>query len=305
MEYTLQMYQEDVDHIVAWWYANPGWSIHYVYGVPRGGTLLAVDLSRRLGVTLLDHLPEDYNTNSILIVDDIVDSGNTRERYRAFPYFISLVSRTNKVILTNYTCRLADAGDWVHFWWEKKEDIDIQEHVTRMLEYIGEDPKRDGLIETPKRIVKSWDELYKGYKQDPAEIFKVFEKDGFNYDQMVLVKDITLYSMCEHHNLPFWGRAHVAYIPNDKVVGVSKLARLVQIFSRRMQIQERIGDQVTEAIMTHLKPKGAACIIEAEHLCMKMRGVQEQNSVMMTSSLKGVFLENQAARNELLELIKK
>lgn len=166
---------------------------------------------------------------------------------------------------------------------------------------LGENPDREGLLDTPKRVIKSWGELYKGYNQSPEDILTTFSADG--YDQVVLLRDIELYSMCEHHMLPFFGKAHVAYIPNDRVIGISKLARLVDMFARRLQIQERIGEQVTDALMQYLQPKGAACVIEAAHMCMRMRGVGKQGSVMTTSSLKGVFMTNQAAREELLQLI--
>jgi len=174
--------------------------------------------------------------------------------------------------------------------------------IKKQLAYIGEDPDREGFIDTPKRIVKMWDEIYAGYSKDPADILTTFSADGC--DQIVLLKDIELYSMCEHHNLPFYGKAHVAYLPGEKVIGISKLARLVDIYARRMQIQERIGEQVTEALMNYLQPRGAACIIEATHMCMRMRGVGKQNSTMITSSMKGAFLTDTAVKQELLTLIR-
>ena len=174
-------------------------------------------------------------------------------------------------------------------------------HLKQQLEYIGEDTGREGLISTPERIVRSWDELYGGYKQDVQSLFTIFEEPA---DQMVVLKDIELYSMCEHHNLPFFGKAHVAYLPDGKVIGVSKLARLVDMYARRMQIQERIGQQVTDALMKYLQPKGCACIIEAKHMCMCMRGVEKQNSVMVTSSIEGAFREEAALRAELMSFIK-
>lgn len=178
----------------------------------------------------------------------------------------------------------------------------MQAKLADVLEYVGEDNTREGLVETPKRIVNSWKELFKGYTQDPHDVIKTFAADS--YDQIVLLKDIELYSMCEHHMLPFVGKAHVAYIPGGRVIGISKLARLVDIFSRRLQIQERIGDQVTSILMEELNAQGAACIIEASHLCMRMRGVGKQHSTMITSSMKGVFLNEHAARQELMMLIK-
>jgi GTP cyclohydrolase I len=176
------------------------------------------------------------------------------------------------------------------------------EIITAMLNAIGEDPDREGLIDTPNRIIRSWAEIYSGYEKDPFEIFRTFTSDG--YDQIVLLRDIELYSMCEHHMLPFFGKAHVAYIPDGKVLGISKLARLVDIYARRLQIQERIGDQVTGDLMKYLQPKGAACIIEATHMCMRMRGVGKQNSIMVTSSMQGAFRDQESTRQELLQLIK-
>lgn len=188
----------------------------------------------------------------------------------------------------------------------EKEDS-IQDNIIRQLKYIGEDPGREGLKETPDRIIRAWDEIFAGYKQDPADLLTTFSTDG--YDQMVLCQNIEMYSTCEHHWMSIIGQAHVAYIPDGRVIGISKLARLVDIFAKRLQIQERIGEQVTQSLMDYLKPKGAACVIQAQHLCMRMRGCSKQNSVMVTSSLKGIFLDDsgqgQAARNELMRLIER
>jgi len=184
------------------------------------------------------------------------------------------------------------------------KDKEMEEVVRKQLRFIGEDPERDGLAETPKRVVESWKELFSGYNDDPSTLFKTFDIDeAQNYNQMVLLTNIQVYSFCEHHLLPFYGKAHVAYIPDDMIIGVSKLARLVEMFARRVQIQERIGEQVTNALMDHLSPKGAACTIKAVHLCMRMRGCSEQDSIMVTSSLKGAFRENQDTRSEFLQLI--
>jgi GTP cyclohydrolase I len=175
--------------------------------------------------------------------------------------------------------------------------------IGQILRYIGEDPTRDGLKDTPSRVLKSFQELYGGYQQNPKDLFTVFEDK--KYDSMVVLKNIELYSMCEHHMLPFYGTAHVAYVPSKgKVVGISKLARLVDLYAKRLQIQERICEQVTDALMKYLKPKGAACIIEARHMCMCARGVGKQNSVMITSSLKGVFRTELSVKEELLSFIK-
>jgi len=174
--------------------------------------------------------------------------------------------------------------------------------IIQILNEVGDDPTREGLLDTPRRVIKSWKEIYAGYTQPIEELFTTFSEDSS--DQMVLLKDIEIYSMCEHHMLPFYGKAHVAYLPGDKIIGISKLARLVDAYARRLQIQERIGHQVTDAIMLHLGAKGAACVIEASHMCMRMRGVAKQHSTMVTSSMKGVFLTDTGIKQELLTLIK-
>lgn len=181
--------------------------------------------------------------------------------------------------------------------------MDGREVVRRFLELIGEDPNREGLLDTPKRVEKSWLELYKGYKQDPKEILSTVFEDG-SCDEMVILKDIEFTSMCEHHVLPFKGKAHVAYVPNGKVVGLSKLARLVDCFSKRLQIQEKMTQQISKEIEKHLNPKGVAVVVEAHHQCMSCRGVGKQNSVMITSSMLGEFRDSIQARNEFLCLLK-
>jgi len=180
---------------------------------------------------------------------------------------------------------------------------DLSTELIRLqLEAIGEDTTREGLLDTPSRVIRSWKEIYSGYSKDPKDLLTVFEAGTYN--QIVLLKGFEFYSMCEHHMLPFYGVAHVAYIPGENVIGISKLARLVDMFARRLQIQERIGEQVTDALMAYLQPKGAACILEASHMCMRMRGVNKQNSIMVTSSMRGVFLEDNKSRNELMQMIK-
>lgn len=178
----------------------------------------------------------------------------------------------------------------------------ILQTVCDILTYLGEDIHREGLMDTPRRVVRSWGELYSGYSENPADVFTCFDSDGC--DQIVLLKNIEFYSMCEHHMLPFFGKAHIAYIPDGKVIGVSKLARVLEVYARRLQIQERIGMQVTDALMKYLQPKGAACLLEAQHLCMIARGVGKQHSVMSTSSITGVFKESESSRLELMALIR-
>lgn len=179
------------------------------------------------------------------------------------------------------------------------------ENIVRLMieSIVGEEEaKREGLRETPKRVAKAWKELFDGYHMDAGELVTVFEEVN-GYDQIVLLRNIEFYSFCEHHLLPFIGRGHVAYLPGKKVIGVSKLARILDFYAHRLQIQERIGQQVVEFLSKELESRGAACILEAKHLCMSCRGVAKQHSVMVTSSLAGVFKENASARAELMSLI--
>ncbi len=178
----------------------------------------------------------------------------------------------------------------------------ISQGIKNQIEYIGDNPDREGLIDTPKRVIKSWNKLYQGYKECPKDILETTFVEG-TCKEMVILKDIEFYSTCEHHMLPFFGKVHIGYIPNDKVVGVSKLARLTDCFARRLQIQERMTTQIAESIMEILEASGAIVIVEAQHFCMTSRGVQKQNSKMITSAIRGTF-EDVSARNEFLALLK-
>ena len=177
----------------------------------------------------------------------------------------------------------------------------IASHYTDILEALGENPEREGLLKTPERVAKSLQFLMNGYQTDPAEVLRsaMFAED---YSQMVVVKDIEVFSMCEHHMLPFFGKAHIAYIPNGHIVGLSKIPRVVDIFSRRLQVQERLTNEIRDCIQETLEPAGVAVVIECKHLCMSMRGVQKQNSVTTTSAFTGKFV-NDRTRSEFLRLI--
>lgn len=178
---------------------------------------------------------------------------------------------------------------------------EVKERFSGIIEEIGEDVDREGLVKTPERAAKAMLFLTQGYKQDAVGVLKsaMFKE---SYNEMVIVKDIELYSLCEHHMLPFFGKAHIAYIPNGHIVGLSKLPRVVDIFARRLQVQERLTEQILDCINDTLKPQGVAVVIEAAHMCMMMRGVQKQNSVTTTSGFRGAF-ERQETRNEFLRLI--
>ena len=176
-------------------------------------------------------------------------------------------------------------------------------HFKEVLSHIGEDSQREGLLKTPERVAKAMQFLTQGYEQDPSEILKsaMFAEE---YNEMVIVKDIEFYSLCEHHMLPFFGKCHIAYIPNGHIVGLSKFPRMVDAFARRLQVQERLTDQVRDCLEDTLKPLGVAVCIEAQHLCMQMRGVQKQNSFTTTSAFSGSFMDNDITRNEFISLVK-
>lgn len=258
-----------------------------LYGVPRGGAIVAGLTGRAV----------DDPIGADAIVDDIVDSGKTRGKYlnqfgkgiKFWPLIDADWRVKNKV----------PPHEWIVFPWETHDPLaDMEDNVIRQLQFMGEDPNRDGLLETPRRVVKAISEMTAGYKQDPRVILsKTFDVP---YDEMVILRDIEFWSLCEHHMLPFHGKVHIGYLPDKKVVGISKLARVVDVFARRLQVQERMTQQIAESIETALKPKGVGVIVHATHLCMAMRGVQKPAD-MVTSCLLGVIREG-GARSEFLKL---
>ncbi len=178
----------------------------------------------------------------------------------------------------------------------------IEPLIETLLGELGEDPDREGLLKTPDRVARAMRFLTQGYAQDPEEVIggALFTEE---YEEMIVIKDIDFYSLCEHHMLPFFGKAHVAYIPDGRIVGISKIARLVEVFARRLQVQERLTKQVAHTMMDQLKPRGVAVVIEAEHLCMRMRGVEMQNSMVVSSAVLGVFRSSQETREEFMSLV--
>lgn len=187
--------------------------------------------------------------------------------------------------------------------YEEKTTKEIAEHVQAILGLLGEDPTREGLVKTPERVAKAMQFLTKGYEEDGVQIIRsaMFEEE---YQQMVLIKDIELYSVCEHHMLPFIGKCHVAYIPNGYITGLSKIARVVETYARRLQVQERLTVQIRDCIQEALHPLGVAVVIEANHTCMQIRGVEKSNAITTTSAFSGAFLNSEKTRNEFLNLIK-
>jgi hypothetical protein len=225
LKYTLEQYNKDVIILIG---KIPWDKYDSIYPVLQGGVCLAATLSERSGLPLT----VDYIGEKTLVVDDLTDSGATRGLYPDNDFACLHVKREPSEFFPTYY--VSKVEGWISYWWEKDNGLPT-DNVVRMLEYIGEDPHREGILETPKRVIKAYDFIFGGYKINVKDVIKVFDSE--NYDEMVLLKDIEMYSMCEHHMLPFLGKAHVAYIPDRKVIGVSKLARIVDIFSRRLQIQ--------------------------------------------------------------------
>jgi GTP cyclohydrolase I len=183
-------------------------------------------------------------------------------------------------------------------------NVQVEEGVRLLLRHIGEEPEREGLLRTPARVVRSFEFLTRGYGQDPKAAINgaLFVED---YQEMVICKNLDFYSLCEHHLLPFMGKAHVAYLPKSRIVGLSKMARMVEIYARRLQVQERLTTQIANTLMEQLDPLGVAVVLEAEHLCMRMRGVEKQNSYVTTSAMLGVFRTNTESRQEFMTLLRK
>ena len=275
-------------------YNRPGMQRGYtepvLYGVPRGGVAAVLAVARHLeGAQVVDD--PDVAT---VFVDDLIDSGATRDRYLEKYPGVPFMALFNK----------SESDEWLVFPWEQTVERSAEDIPVRLLQFIGEDPKRGGLKETPKRYLKAWQHWAGGYGQDPAALLKCFEDGAERYDEMVLVKSIPVYSHCEHHLAPFFGVAHVAYIPDGRIVGLSKISRLVDIFARRLQVQERLTNQIADAMEQNLVPKGVAVVIECRHLCMESRGIQRQGSSTTTSAMRGVFRGNAAARAEFMGLVR-
>ena len=287
---TFLSYHDVQEQIKATWPYDPSTrEQHKVWGVPRGGVNIALLLGE-MGLATCVAKAED----ATIICDDVVASGTTRKKYSAkYP---------DKVFYAPFI--VDNTMTWLVFPWEDVDAVEGKDIVSRMLQYIGEDPQRPGLLDTPARVVRSWKELYGGYTMDAKEILgRVFDSDN---NEMVVVKDVQFYSTCEHHLLPIIGKAHIAYIPKGKVVGLSKLARLVEVYARRLQIQEQLTAQVRDAMIKFIPEiQGAAVVIEAQHLCMCARGVNKQGSSMVTSALAGTFETSPACRAEFMSIIGK
>lgn len=266
-----------------------GYDTIKVYAIPRGG------IPARLALFALDSqeifkVEEDW-TKADVIVDDLIDTGKTIEQFGDH-YVEALIDK-----------RSWDHGeDWVVWPWEGDSVGGIEDNIRRLLQYVGENPERGGLLETPHRVAKAWAFWCSGYDVDIGKLLKTFEDGAEGADEMVVVKDIPFYTHCEHHMAPFFGTATIAYLPNQRIVGLSKLNRVLDAFARRLQVQERLTAQVADALMEHLEPLGCGVVIKARHLCMESRGVCQQGHHTVTSALRGVFKDDASVRAEFLAL---
>lgn len=273
-----------------------------LYGIPTGGCLAAqvlqtIMLRNGFFVPIVD----SPNVEDCLVVDDLVDSGRTIERYLASGRSVVVLCRKSVTPASTVARLLVEPpilDGWIQFPWE--HDSGPTDAVVRLLSFVGEDPNRDGLLNTPTRVVKALREMTAGYQDDPKQILSTTFEQVF--DEMIVLKGIRFHSLCEHHLLPFSGTATVGYLPSDRVVGISKLARLVECFSKRLQIQERLTDQISGAIMEHLAARGAGVVIRAKHHCMGCRGVKQPDTDMVTSSMLGFFRTDAQARAEFFSL---
>lgn len=259
--------------------------------IPRGGVpslYLVAAAAASLGYELV---MVDDPSKADFFIDDIVDSGATAQNYK-YLY--------DKETLALYDKRIEHFDAWLVFPWEGSESGSFEDNITRLLQFVGEDPHRGGLKETPKRVAKAWRQWTAGYDQKPAEVLKTFEDGAEQCDEMVVVERIPVYSHCEHHLAPIFGQAVVAYIPDKRIVGLSKINRLVDVYARRLQVQERMTNQIANALMEHLSPRGCGVLVRARHMCMESRGVK-QNSLTTTSALRGVFTDG-TVRAEFLSL---
>lgn len=265
-----------------------------LYGVPRNGTVVAALLRNVLPDLALVEAPDGART---WVVDDLVDSGVTLGRFRPAHHVDALVRKP--MAPADLAPAALPVTGWVVFPWE--EESAPEDAVVRLLTWLGEDPGREGLRDTPRRVLRALAELTAGYQQDPAAILA--REFTVAYDELVVVRAVPFWSLCEHHLLPFSGTAAVGYLPSDRVVGLSKLVRLVECFARRLQLQERLTVAIAEALMDHLRARGAGVVLQARHACMECRGVRAMTAETVTSAMLGRFREDAAARAELLTLL--
>lgn len=275
--------------------ARKGHAVIELYGIPTGGSVIAAmvaghlrDMGREVDI-LETPIPGAW------ILDDICDSGSTLKPYKNYRTAV-VHCRTKSLAIP--TIHIEAVDEWIIYPYEHQ--VAGSEIVTRMIQLIGDDPTREGLIDTPARVLKAWEEVFVGYRGIEPKV-TTFDSEGA--DQLITLRDIEFVSFCEHHILPFFGKAHVGYIPNGKILGLSKLARLVEYKSRRLQVQERLTEEIAKAIEETVAPKGVAVVLEAVHFCMIARGVKKAGQTMGTSVMRGVFRDKVEARDEFLTLI--
>lgn len=268
--------------------------ISRVVGVPTGGSVIAPLIAGHLHVPCVAHDEVNPFRSDTLVVDDLVDSGKTSSAYAGNFDALFRKPAAPRCVASS----AIEMDGWLRFPWERERDA--EDAVVRLLQAIGENPAREGLRDTPRRVVKAMREMTAGSGECAATILQT--TFSARCDQIVAVKGIEFTSMCEHHLLPFIGSATVAYLPTDRVVGLSKLARLVDAHARRLQLQEQMTHDIAFDLMEHLKPLGAGCIVKARHLCMGCRGVKKPGAEMITSATLGVFRDDPAVRSEFLEL---
>lgn len=274
--------------------------ISAVYGVPMGGLPVAAIVAKALHAEHILALP-DLPMRNVLVVDDLVDTGTTLQRYADDGYHTDALFR-KPWSPADLAIDAIEADAWLRFPWESTEGPEA--NVTRLLQFIGEDPTREGLLDTPRRVLKAWREMTSGTNEDPAAALgTTFDADGF--DEMVIVRDLPFSSLCEHHVLPFTGTATLAYIPQPggRIVGLSKLPRLVSVYARRLQVQERMTRQIADTMNEVLRPVGVGVIIRGHHTCMSNRGIRSTGE-MVTSVLLGLLKEDPRARAEFMALAK-
>lgn len=265
------------------------------FAIPKGGISAALAIKAHTEIVLVES-----PSFADIFIDDLIDSGSTSEHwcdeYPGVPFYTLIDKRSDE----------AYKGQWVVFPWEgdvqEQNPETIQDNIRRILQFIGENPGREGLIETPSRVAKAMQHWFSGYNQDPQAVLKVFKDGGETYDQMITVKDIPFYSMCEHHMAPFFGTATVSYIPRGKIVGLSKISRLVDIYARRLQVQERMTEQIADALHFQLRAYGVGVMLQARHLCMESRGVCQQGHTTVTTALRGFLKDEPSAKAEFMRI---
>jgi GTP cyclohydrolase I len=265
-----------------------------IYGIPRGGIPAAMAVVNAIGNAKLIDDP----TKADLIIDDILDSGETMRRFHQI--------NPNARQYALFDKRMPPwQGQWLIMPWEVTAEIDQSGHdiVTRLLQFVGENPERGGLRETPHRVMQAWQFMTSGYTAQASSILKCFEDGAQDYDEMVFQGPIPFWSNCEHHLLPFWGNAYIGYIPTGKIIGLSKFSRLIEIFSRRLTVQERLCTQIADTLMEYLDPLGVGVALQCRHCCMESRGVQKPGTLTITTALRGVIKDKSDPRSEFLSAV--